>query len=181
MWSLSDGAYWHCMDAWTLAGCCGLAPPGSCSLTPCSVAWGRESEGWKWESSWVEIKTVSQDKQNKEFIHRFPSQAGVQPSPAKQGCITRNGDSGRQTPSLWTSPPPPSPALYAERDVLWYGLCFWPVWSALLAVSPPSFLCTCQASVRSWKALHYLRTTKASTYYQHSSHTKFKTQHYISY
>lgn len=54
---------------------------------------GREPEQGKWESSQAEIKTVPQKrlkqdvqaKQNKEFIHPFPGQAGVWVSSGKQG------------------------------------------------------------------------------------------------
>ena len=62
-------------------------------------------------------------------------QAGVQPSPGKQGSIMGNGYLGRQMPSLQMSPPflllPP--ALYAEHDVIWYGISLWSV-----GVSSPS-------------------------------------------
>jgi len=66
-----------------------------------------------------------QAKPNKEFIHCFPPAGSVQPSPGKQGSVTRNGDSGRQTASLQTCPPPfllLPPAFYAERDVIWCGM-----------------------------------------------------------
>lgn len=48
--------------SWCIPWWCGLAPAGSSapcspSLTP-PVGWGTESEGWKWGSSCVEIKTV---------------------------------------------------------------------------------------------------------------------------
>lgn len=35
-----------------------------------------------------------------------------------------------------------APSLYSERDALWYGTSFWPVWSPVLARLSPSFLCT---------------------------------------
>jgi len=57
---------------------------------------------------WVEIKIIEQvkqklrkqAKQNKEFIHCFPLQAGGQPSPGKRGSVMPNGYLGRQMPSL---------------------------------------------------------------------------------
>jgi len=58
--------------------------------------------------------------------------------------------------------------------------------SAVPAVPLPNFLCTPSflaggVVVRSRKGLESLTTTEKSVYYQHSSHTKSKTQHYTSY
>ncbi|NXL45419.1 KSR2 Kinase, partial [Podilymbus podiceps] len=70
-------------------------------------------------------------------------QAGVQPSPGKQGSIARNGELGRQTPSLRTSPPSSSfPRLYMP-SVTPCGVehPLGPLGSAVPAVSPPGSLC----------------------------------------
>jgi len=52
------------------------------------------------KNSLTKKKLGMQAKQTKKFIHYFPPQAGVQPSPGKQGSITHNGYLRRQTPSL---------------------------------------------------------------------------------
>ena len=62
------------------------------------------------------------------------------------------------------SPTPTPPSLYTGHDVTWYGIPLWPLGSAVLAVSPPNFLCpsslSCWLGTRSWKILDYsLNTT----------------------
>jgi len=42
----------------------------------------------------------------------------------------------------WFFPPVNSSSLYTDHDSIWYGISFWPVWVAYLAMLPPSFLCT---------------------------------------
>jgi len=68
-------------------------------------------------------------------------QAGVQPSPGNQDSVTPNGYLGRQTLSLQVSPlrPPFPSAFIAENNILGSGASLG---SAVLAMSPPSFLCT---------------------------------------
>ena len=55
--------------------------------------------------------------------------------------------------------PPPSRSLYAERDVVWRGVSFWPVWVSCLSCVP-SQLPVHLAALRSWKVLDCLATTK---------------------
>ena len=103
-------------------------------------------------------------KQNKEFIHRFPSAGCVRPSPGEQGAVTRNGSLGRQTPSLPLSPLPSSPALYAGHNVLWSGASLE---SAVPAASPRGCLCPPAPSlvgwVRSRKGLGSVRALLSNT------------------
>jgi len=95
---------------------------------------------------WVEIKQKhhTQAKQNKESnsFTTFHRQAGVQPSPGKQGFVTHNGYLGRQTPSLQMSLPSSSPQLYI-MSVMSYGMehHFGQLGSAVPAVSSPKFSC----------------------------------------
>ena len=115
-------------------------------------------------------------KQNK-IMNSFTAshwQADVQPSPVKQGSITRNSCLGSQTPSLRRLPlPPSSPTLYAEHDAIWCGTSLW---SAVLTVSPPNFLCTLSllAGGAAWETeealnlcKHCSAITKILVCYQH--------------
>lgn len=65
-------------------------------------------------------------KQGKTRNSLIPSQwdAGFHTSPVKQGSVMFNGDSGRQTPSLWmpSTSFPLSPALCAEDDAIWWEI-----------------------------------------------------------
>ena len=117
-------------------------------------------------------------KQNKEFIHSFPWAGRCSASPGKQGSITRNGDLGRETPSLPMSPPSFFfPQLYI-LSMTSYGMRypFGQFGSAVLAVPPP-VPASC-APGRAWEAgkvldwcKHYPATTKTSVCYQYYSHT----------
>ena len=110
-------------------------------------------------------------------------QAGAQPSPGRQGSITRNGALGRQTPSLQASP---TSFFFSQLYILGmmpYGpeYPFGQTESTLLAVSPPNFLCPSsplagraretQKSL-TWRK-HHLVTTKTisvlSTLFSHQT------------
>ena len=71
-------------------------------------------------------------------------QAGVQPSPGKQGSIMCNSYLGRQVPSLQMSPTSFFFPQLSMLSMMSYGLeyPFGQLGSAVPAVSPPSSLCT---------------------------------------
>jgi len=83
-------------------------------------------------------------KQTRNSFTTSHRQAGVQPSPGKQGSITCNCYLGRQTPSLQTS----TSFFFFPRPYMLsmalYGMAypFGQLGSAVPAVSPPNFLCT---------------------------------------
>jgi len=71
------------------------------------------------------------------------------------------------------------PNLYAEHDVIRHGTSLRPVWVSCPVCVPSQFLVQpqlprWQGSMRSWKVLDCLATTKMSVCYQHYSHPKWK-------
>lgn len=99
----------------------------------------------------------------------------------KVGLIMHNCFLGKQMPSLQTFPPPSSPlalSLAVMSYVIEYS--FSSSRSAILAVSPPSFLCTPSlfSGSRAEKSLtlckHHSATTNTSVCYQHYLHHKSK-------
>ena len=132
-----------------------------------------------------------QAKQSKEFIHSFPWQAGVQPSPGKQGSITRNGYLGRENAITPNVPPflllPP--AVCAEHDAAWCGISLWSAGVSCPSRVPSQLLVHPQPTrwwggVRRDKALtlcqHCSAGTKTSLGSQHSFQHKSKTQPHTS-
>jgi len=91
----------------------------------------------------VKQKLHPQAKQNKELTRYFPSAGRCSAISTKAGSIMCNGYLGKQTPSLRKSAPSFFCQLYMLHMVLYgIGYPFGELGSAVLALSPPSFLCT---------------------------------------
>ena len=157
-------------------------------LTHCPCVWMGETirrvkvrklVGWD-KDNLIDKAKASGTSKAKPGIHSplpMGGQAGVQPSPGKQGSITRNGDLGRQTPSLWMSLPSSFfPQLYM-LSMTSYGMeyPFGQFGSAVLCVSPPNFLGTpsplaggvvweAEKALALWK--HHWAVTKMVCYQQ---------------
>ena len=127
---------------WIFPKCHGLTPasswaPHSCSLTlPPRMGERiikvkvRKLMGWDKDSLIGKAKATQASKA-KQGIHSLTShqQAGVQPSPGEQGsttCVMVTWEDKRH--QLWMSLPSFFfPQLYAEHDVIWYGISLWSV------------------------------------------------------
>ena len=146
----------------------------------------RKLVGWDKDSliDKAKAKQHKQSKRRNSFITSH-QQAGVQPSPGKQGTITHNSYLGRQMPSLWTSPPSFFfPPLYM-LSMTSYGMEYpsGQLGSAVPAVSPPNSLCTpsvlaggavSEAEETLTLCKHCSAITKTSMYYQHCLQHKSK-------
>lgn len=119
------------------------------------MGWGRESEGWKWENRWVEIKQFNREckscgcKQSKRrnYFTTSHGQAGAQPG--KQGPITIKSDLGWQTPSLRMSSHFFSFPQLCALNMTPYsvGFSLGRLGSSVPAVPPLNSLCTPAPSV----------------------------------
>ena len=72
--------------------------------------------------------------------------------------LTTNRLMPSQFPSSGRAPANSSPSLYAEQDVLWYGIALWPVGVSCPGCAPSHFFCTSRA----WEAEKSLTTVNTT-------------------
>ena len=124
----------------------------------------RKPVGWDEGSLTGKQNLRVQVKQSKELIHYFPL-AG------KCSAFSRNGGLhhmslllGKTNAITLNVPPflPLSPQLYADHDSICHGTSLWPVWVSCPRCAPSQLLVHLagQVSMRSWKFLDCLATTK---------------------
>ena len=131
-----------------------------------------------------------QAKQNKEFIHPFPSAGRCSASPRKGGLIMHNGFWRSQTSSLQTSCLPPSfpQLLFLSTTLHGVGHPLGKSESAVLFLSPPNSLCPQPLAGRAARGAgnflalckHCSAATEQSVCYQLCLGHKSKTQHHTN-
>lgn len=151
--------------------------------------WRRESEKWKWQNSFIEIKSLinkavcAQVKQNKKFIQSFPS---VQPCSGKPWSITCYSDLGKQMLQLSTSILPFSSAAFiADHNVIWHGTSLWSVVISCPSCVPSQLLMLphpghWQGSVKNREILDAVQWLLSSSYNIHVLSTLFWSKNPIS-
>lgn len=93
----------------------------------------------RYRVQWVKQKSSLQAKQTKEFIHCFPRAGRCSATSTTAGLYHIQCLLGNQMPSLWRSPASSSFPQLLLLSTISHGMSLW---SAVLAVSPPSLLPT---------------------------------------